>query len=320
MTANKDFKKHVRERQLKTGESYTTARAHVMRERARLALETPKPPSDPPIRVDAVVLKVNQDSARVRILGEEGQVTFRSGDVRSVDPVAPGHLVTLAVGRRWTWRGDAYASGGIENPRIDIGKLELVPLPLEGGELDDIGSIIDPYEPPDPYAKLWKKLTAKPRPSFEFDPIAWGEFPGTEPDENLTCNASELREAGDDEGARRLLMEALGIDLRCIDAHAHLGNLEFDRSPERAMVHYEIGIRIGELSLPPGFDGLLDWGGIFNRPFLRCLNGHGLCLWRLGDFAAARRVFERLLSFSPNDNMGARFNWHDVVQGHGWQP
>ncbi len=31
-------------------------------------------------------------------------------------------------------------------------------------------------------------------------------------------------------------MEALGIDVRCIDAHAHLGNLEFDRSPERAIV------------------------------------------------------------------------------------
>lgn len=35
------------------------------------------------------------------------------------------------------------------------------------------------------------------------------------------------------------------------------------------MAHYEVGIRIGELSLPAGFDGLLDWGRIYNRPFLR---------------------------------------------------
>jgi len=102
-------------------------------------------------------------------------------------------------------------------------------------------------------------------------------------------------------------METLGTDLRCIGADAHPGNLAFDRSPERAMVHYEIGIRIGELSLPAGFDGLLLWGQIYNRPFLRCLHGFGLCFWRLGKLAEAQRVFERVLSLNPNDNQGARF-------------
>jgi hypothetical protein len=85
-------------------------------------------------------------------------------------------------------------------------------------------------------------------------------------------------------------MEVLGADLRCIDAHAHLGNMVFDRYPEQAMVHYEIGIKIGELSLPPGFDGLLVWGHIFNRPFLRCLHGYGLCLRRIGKVAEAKRA------------------------------
>jgi hypothetical protein len=113
-------------------------------------------------------------------------------------------------------------------------------------------------------------------------------------------------------------MEVLGIDLRCIDAHAHLGNLEFDRSPERAMVHYEMGILIGELSLPPGFDGVLAWGRIYNRPFLRCLHGYGLCLWRLGRLAEAQEVFERILSLNPNDNQGARFCWHDVLEAGTW--
>ena len=53
------------------------------------------------VRVDAVVWKVDRRSARVRILGENGQVTFRSGDVWDV---VPGHLVTLAIDRRWTGR------------------------------------------------------------------------------------------------------------------------------------------------------------------------------------------------------------------------
>ena len=114
-------------------------------------------------------------------------------------------------------------------------------------------------------------------------------------------------------------METLGADLRCIDAHAHLGNLVFDRSPERALVHYEIGMRIGELSLPAGFDGLLEWGQIYNRPFLRCLHGYALCLWRLERIADAQRVFERILSLNPNDNQGVRFCWEDVRSGRSWK-
>lgn len=269
-----------------------------------------------PVRLDAVVLKVNRQSARVRILGEDGQVTFRSGDTWDI---VPGHLVTLVVERRWTWRDDAYATGRIENPRIDIAKLGLEPLSLDGGDLQDVASYSEPYRRPDPYAPLWKKLTAKPRASFEFDGIAWGQLPGLTDEENWTCDAAELVEAGDPAGARELLMKTLGVDLRCIDAHAHLGNLVFDRWPERAMVHYEIGIRIGELSLPAGFDGLLVWGRIFNRPFLRCLHGYGLCLWRLGRLAKAQRVFERVLSLNPNDNQGVRSCWYDVRQGRSWE-
>jgi tetratricopeptide (TPR) repeat protein len=137
-------------------------------------------------------------------------------------------------------------------------------------------------------------------------------------EENPTCEAAELAGAGEYSGARELLMDALGTDLRCIDAHAHLGNLEFDHSPKRAIVHYEIGIGIGELSLPADFDGVLLWGRIYNRPFLRCLQGYALCLWRLGQLPRAQQVFERILSLNPNDNQGMRFCWDDVRRGRNW--
>jgi hypothetical protein len=93
----------------------------------------------------------------------------------------------------------------------------------------------------------------------------------------------------------------------------------FERSPKLAIVHYEIGIRIGELSLPAGFDGLLVWGLIYNRPFLRCLRGYGLCLWRLGRVAEALATFERILSLNPNDNQGVRFCWHNLREGRSWE-
>jgi hypothetical protein len=132
MTIRRELKRIIHERQKKTGESYTAARAHVMRERAaRLGLDASAHGS---VRADAVVLKVNRSSARVRIQGEEGQVTFRSSNVWNV---VPGQLVTLVVANRWTWRDDVYASGRIESPRIAVEEMGLEPLPLRGGELED---------------------------------------------------------------------------------------------------------------------------------------------------------------------------------------
>jgi hypothetical protein len=259
---------------------------------------------------------VNERSARVRVLGEDGQVTFRSTDAWNV---VPGHVATLVVERRWTWRGDAYASGRIENPRLDVEKLGLDPLPLHGGEPEDLRSLCEAYRHPDPYAPLWRKLTAQPRASFEMDPIAWGAFPGARAGADPVSDAADRAEAGDGEGAREMLMDLLCADLRCIDAHAHLGNLEFERDPQRATVHYEIGVRIGELSVPPGFDGVLVWGQLSNRPFLRCLKGHGLCLWRLGRLAEAQVAFERILGLNPDDNQGVRFCWNDVRRGRSWE-
>lgn len=99
-------------------------------------------------------------------------------------------------------------------------------------------------------------------------------------------------------------MKLCDADLRCLDAHAHLGNFVFDHRPKEAIRHYEAGVRIGELSLGPAFDGLLPWGHVDNRPFLRCMHGFGVCLWRLGRFDEAEGVFDRMLWLNPSDNLG----------------
>ena len=115
-------------------------------------------------------------------------------------------------------------------------------------------------------------------------------------------------------------MKLLARDLRCLDAHAHLGNFAFDRSPTEALRHYEIGVAIGALSLGMEFDGVLAWGLIDNRPFLRCLNGYALCLWRLERFAESRTVLERMLWLNPSDNQGVRFIIDDVRKRRAWRP
>jgi hypothetical protein len=65
---------------------------------------------------------------------------------------------------------------------------------------------------------------------------------------------------------------------------------------------------------------VLAWGLIDNRPFLRCLHGYALRLWRLGQFAETEGVLERILWLNPSDNQGARFVLRAVQAGDAWEP
>jgi tetratricopeptide (TPR) repeat protein len=155
--------------------------------------------------------------------------------------------------------------------------------------------------------EAWAKPIIKrgPRPMYEMEQI----LPGTDPedfDSDPILEANELKDRGQIARAKKLLEKLLIQDVRCLDAHAHLGNLAFDKNARTALDHYQRGVLIGELSLGENFDGVLPWGMIDNRPFLRCLSGFGLCLWRLERFEEAESVFERLLWMSPSDNLGIR--------------
>lgn len=89
---------------------------------------------------------------------------------------------------------------------------------------------------------------------------------------------------------------------------------------EQAIRHREAGVRIGELSLAPSFDGVLSWGLLDNRPFLRCRHGYGISLWRLGRPDEAARVFECALWMDPSDNPGTRCLIADARAGRPWRP
>lgn len=161
---------------------------------------------------------------------------------------------------------------------------------------------VDPIEP----IPAWVEpiLAAGQRSAFEFEQV----IPGDEPDtvDDPIIEAGDRARAGDREGARRQLRSLIAADPRCLDAHAHLGWLAFEFSAKRALPSYQTGVAIAERSLPDGFSGVLPWGLIDNRPFLRCLHGLGLCHWRLGRYDDATPVFESLLWLNPTDNQGAR--------------
>jgi hypothetical protein len=255
--------------------------------------------------VELVALAVKERAVRCRPLGNasDQEITLRA---RRHWQVVPGEIVVVTAHKQWSYAGHPYLSGEIKSTRLDAAALGLVPLRLEEK------GVWDPRdefwgEEGEPIA-AWAKpiIGGGPRREFEMEQI----LPGADPEDPFTdpiTESNDLKDAGNFREAYKVLMDACYADLRCLDAHAHLGNLAFDQLPKDAVRHYEVGLRIGELSLPDDFGALLPWGFVDNRPFLRCMHGYGLCLWRLGRFEDAERVFHRMLWLNPSDNQGVRF-------------
>ncbi len=264
--------------------------------------------------VDLVVIALKEQAARCRLIGSERVITLRA---RSLGGVVPGHVVTVQANKHWRHHGHPYLSGKITGTRIDAAALGLTPLAL-----NEFG-VWDPAEAywgeGDDAIEDWAKpiIARGPRPLFEMEQV----LPGRDPEDldwDPILEANHLKDADETAGAQDILAQLLEADLRCLDAHAHLGHLLFQTSPHWAINHYEVGVRIGELSLSADFDGVLAWGLIDNRPFLRCMQGYGLCLWRLKRWEDAERVFERMLLLNPSDNQGIRFLLPDVRARAAW--
>lgn len=264
--------------------------------------------------VELIAVAVKGNAISCRIPGKESVITLRPAGLWDV---APGEIIMVRPRKQWRYKGHPYLSGEIKVWRLDIPALGLTPLKLnETGMWDPK----DEYwgEPDEPIEEWAKPIMSRgPRPEYEMEQVLPGENPD-DPDTDPILEAVELREVGDSLGAHRKLMSLLAADLRCLDAHAHLGNFVFDHSPEKAIRHYEVGVRIGELSLGVGFNGVLHWGHINNRPFLRCVHGYGLCLWRIGRLKEAEEIFTRMLWLNPTDNQGVRFLLDEVREGKVW--
>jgi len=217
--------------------------------------------------VELVVNAIKGSAAPCRLLAGGRVITLRS---RGLWDVVPGEIVVVKPRKLWSCAGHPYLSGQIESTRLDVSALGLVPLRLTNQGIWDPE---DAYwgEEGDPIEAWAELIIARgPRPEFEMEQV----LPGADPedaDSDPIIESNDLMHAGDHAAAERILMELCQADLRCLDAHAHLGNLVFDYRPENAIRHYAVGVRIGELSLGRDFDGLLPWGWIDNRPFLRCM-------------------------------------------------
>ncbi|HLH69901.1 MAG TPA: hypothetical protein VKY90_12955 [Candidatus Dormibacteraeota bacterium] len=173
-------------------------------------------------------------------------------------------------------------------------------------------------EPGAPIApELRPLIIAGPRPQCQLERVV---PPGGEGDrEDPIAVALGLVREGHRREARGLLRSLTEREPRCLEAHVLLGHLSFRRSPRAALLHYQTAVAVGELALPRGFNGVLGWGYVDNRPFLRGLHGVGLCSWRLGRLNEAAAVFDTLLWLDPGDNQGELCNLRNVRSRRPWR-
>jgi len=228
--------------------------------------------------VELVALSVKERTARSRLLGSDQIVTLR---VSRLWEVAPGAIVTVTPRKQWHYGGHPYLSGDIQSIRIDVNDLDLVPLGLaEMGMWDPNEEYWGEKDEP---IEEWAKpiIAHGPRPMFEMEQVLPGEDPD-DPSNDPIIRSNDFKNAGELGEAKKILMELCQADLRCLDAHSHLGNFVFDHWPQNAIRHYEVGLRIGELSLGDDFTGILAWGLIDNGVASAALIGAGIGCFALG--------------------------------------
>jgi hypothetical protein len=218
--------------------------------------------------IEIVVVSITMREARCRLLGSERVVLFRSP---LFEKLVPGEIAKVAPHRQWKHAGQNYLTGEVTTTRFDAFALGLTPLRLEQRGIWDP---MDEYwgEEGEPVEDWAKKIIAwGPRQSYEMEQVLPIGDPG-DPDGDPIVRSNDLKNAGHSTAALRILMDLCEVDFRCLDAHSHLGNMVFEDDPAKALRDYEVGMRIGELSLDGLGDGVLPWGWIDNRPWLRCLN------------------------------------------------
>ena len=199
--------------------------------------------------VDLVVLALKGNAVSCRILGEEYDLGLRpSGACETM----PGEIITVSPRRKWRYGGHPYLAGEIKASRTDIPALGLTPLKLhEMGMWDPKEHYWgEPDEPMEPWAK--PIIKRGPVPEYEMEQVLPGEETDN-PDTDPILEAVDMKETGNLRKARRMLIDILSADLRCLDAHTHLGLSAFPRDPDTAVRHYDIGVKIGELSLGKDF-------------------------------------------------------------------
>ncbi len=146
--------------------------------------------------------------------------------------------------------------------------------------------------------KFMNSIAGQQIPSFPEEALS-----PQEQAQDLVYAAYELSPAK----AKQNIEKALKLDSNCIEAYEFLGSME--DTAEIANAFYEKGITIGRQVFGGKY---LDehkgafWGFHETRPFMRCMQSHSDCLYKMGKVKECVAVLEEMIELNPNDNQGVR--------------
>ncbi len=248
--------------------------------------------------VDLVVLACKSNALRCRLFSSAREVTLRT----AVRDEIPGSIITVTPRKQWTHARHPYISGDVSAIRIDASVLGLVPLSLHCEDA-----------PRDSEAGA---AAGEGLPTYRLAQVAPAS---DDPGADLLLEAQDCMAARDYAEADELLHKVLALDLRHLDAHALLGERNLSSWPRLAVHHFELGVAIGSLTVPESFEGVLPWGVVENRPFLRCLYGLSRALLRCDRREDAAAALRRLLRLEPADHLGAGATLAAIEAGKTWR-
>jgi hypothetical protein len=167
-------------------------------------------------QVELAVLSVKSQTALCRFLGSDRIVTLRSRRFW-----VPGEIARVRARKEWRY-GNPHLSAEIESARIDARALGLTPLRL--GDRGTWNPINEYWGAEGTPIERWAKaiIAHGPRQAFEMEQVLPGCDPG-DPFSDPIGVSNDLKDSGNTAGAYEVLMELCRVDLRCLDAHAHLG-------------------------------------------------------------------------------------------------
>lgn len=209
-----------------------------------------------------------------------------------------GRMLTVY---RWPWRYPGHASCSSTVAIGPPGGLRW----LGAADLDQARAGALSTLPDDLLSAL---SAAGPRPCFAL-------MPPDDPDGDRAercASAVLLAHAGDRPAAREALRKMQRFDNRSIDIHLALFEVERLWSRTRARSEIARAVALGELSVRPGFGGMLPWSAPENRAFLRALRALAWTKWSAGDLASGRWVLDSLLWLDPADELGAAW-WMELL-------
>lgn len=120
----------------------------------------------------------------------------------------------------------------------------------------------------------------------------------------------EFLNENDNITAKKKAQRALSIYPQCVDAKNIIASIHMDRFEfeEAERIYKEaLAEAISQQGGKVKVEGIVYWGYLDTRPYMRSRHGLGLCYMHLGKFKEALAGFKTMLNLNPNDNQGVRF-------------